>query len=373
MVQRLTLARLPVLLLLLGIAASALLPQDRKYLFLDHELFANFSSHGLELVRHRPHPARLGVDSATSLHDSRVIWPTDPWEEDAMGGYSTVLQAPTGEYRFYYECSGPGRGGGSGGHCCVATSADGITWTKPKLDIVRFDTETSEFNVRTGEPTNIVFPTEHDLATGKLIPARWAQGSTWVDTRPMALNRSDPHTWPWKMVAAAHNPKSGATGSYALASLDGYHNWTFLSALPAIAEKTELPNGTACCDTSVTAWWDDSISKYVVFDRIEPAKGPVRESRQRRIGRCETSSLADWCPDHMQQIFTLDERDPPYADVYTNAATPYEGGVYLFFPSIYWHFLPSAPISGTIANDGLWDTRFLVSRDGRRLSYGTKP
>ena len=44
-------------------------------------------------------------------------------------------------------------------------------------------------------------------------------------------------------------------------------------------------------------------------------------------------------------------------------------GAFVFFPSIYWHFLPSAPISGTVSNDGLWDTRLVVSRDGRRLSY----
>ena len=61
---------------------------------------------------------------------------------------------------------------------------------------------------------------------------------------------------------------------------------TFLSTSPAISERTELPNGTACCDTSVTVFWDDSIGKYAVFDRIEPLKPPFRGSRGRRIGRC---------------------------------------------------------------------------------------
>ena len=64
---------------------------------------------------------------------------------------------------------------------------------------------------------------------------------------------------------------------------------TFLSTSPAISERTELPNGTACCDTSVTVFWDDSIGKYAVFDRIEPLKPPFRGSRGRRIGRCVSS------------------------------------------------------------------------------------
>ena len=54
-------------------------------------------------------------------------------------------------------------------------------------------------------------------------------------------------------------------------------------------------------------------------------------------------------------------------------ATQYEG-IWLFFPSIYFHFLPSAPISG-IPNDGLWDTRLVVSRGGvdANLSYAGGP
>ena len=235
---------------LLAIAAPPTAPPpDKKYLFLDRELFANFSSSGLELVRHRPHPARLGVDSATGLHDSRVIWPTEPWEENSMGGYSTVLRAPDGQYRFYYECDGPGKGGGSGGHCCVAVSENGVGWSKPKLEIVLFDRATSEFSVRSGEPTNIVFPTEHDPKTGRLLPARWAQGSTWVDTRPVALNASDPHTWPFKMVAAATNPAKGETGSFAMASLDGYHNWSAPPPPPHAphAHAPRPPPAQRCC------------------------------------------------------------------------------------------------------------------------------
>ena len=70
-----------------------------------------------------------------------------------------------------------------------------------------------------------------------------------------------------------------------------------------------------------------------------------------------------------------DEYDPPgRMDTYTNAATTYSG-LTLFFPAIYFHFdQHGAPFNltghgcddggGGTNNDGLWESRFLVSRDG---------
>jgi hypothetical protein len=123
------------------------------------------------------------VDSAAPhRRDGRVLWPTEAWEIGGMGGYATVLQAPSGEYRYYYESSGSGKGGGSGGHACVAVSADGIRWTKPKLGIVNYNGSTDN---------NIFFPTktypEGNPKAGQLMPARWAQGNVFVDTRPVAV------------------------------------------------------------------------------------------------------------------------------------------------------------------------------------------
>eukprot|EP01050_Picozoa_sp_SAG11_P049330 SAG11_NODE_26893_length_339_cov_1.270833_1_plen_61_part_01 len=46
-----------LLLAVPGICTSATPPTSRKYLFLDRELFTNFSTSGLELVRHQPQPA----------------------------------------------------------------------------------------------------------------------------------------------------------------------------------------------------------------------------------------------------------------------------------------------------------------------------
>ena len=93
----------------------------QKHLFIDRSILSNMSN-GAALVAHRPHKIRLGVTDEHTRADGRVLWPTEEWESISMGGYATVLQAPTGEYRYYYECSGGTKGGGNGGKCCVALS-----------------------------------------------------------------------------------------------------------------------------------------------------------------------------------------------------------------------------------------------------------
>ena len=118
----------------------------------------------------------------------------------------------------------------------------------------------------------------------------------------MAVNATDPHTWPFKMTGATTNFKSGQTGSYALASLDGYHNWTFLSDVPATPRGELYPGTVACCDTSATALWDAAIGKYVVYDRVDlnVSKDTAGRGAGRAIGRCETDTLADFCPNGMR-------------------------------------------------------------------------
>jgi hypothetical protein len=66
-------------------------------------------------------------------------------------------------------------------------------------------------------------------------------------------------------------------------------------------------------------------------------------------------------------------------DMYTNSATRYSNNLTLFFPSVYFHFdgagnhpfnLSCCSGVGGSTNDGLWDTRFAVSRDdGATIRY----
>ena len=66
-------------------------------------------------------------------------------------------------------------------------------------------------------------------------------GTVFVDTRPGV-----PPSQLYKMVANAQHPKhKDKTGTYALASPDGFGNWTFMSELPALAGS----------DTCNVGWW----------------------------------------------------------------------------------------------------------------------
>ena len=141
-------------------------------------------------------------------------------------------------------------------------------------------------------------------------------------------------------------------------------------------------------DTDDTGWWDPELAAYVLYVRMDchswDTKGPHARcsptGQKRRIGRCVTPTLHGdhWLP--KVEVFAGDKFDPPgRMDTYTNAATRYEGLV-LFFPAIYYHFSQQGnPYNltghgcdnggGGTNNDGLWESRFLVSRDGARAYY----
>ena len=175
------------------------------------------------------------------------------------------------------------------------------------------------------------------------------------------------------MVCTETHPRTGVSGGFALASPDGLGNWSFLGdGLPAVNKS----------DTCDVGFWDSTVGKYVLYIRLDAPLDPTSgktlpdgtPNPGRRVTRCETADLGAWCPDGQRNrtAFFLDSHDPPSFDVYTNSASRYEGAGVLFFPSIYFHFRKS-PNRGAnltkVPNDGLWETRFAVSRDGRDIHY----
>jgi hypothetical protein len=114
-------------------------PAPSKHLFVDHTLFAGsetFPGLGLfgdiGLVHHRPAPAGI------------VLAPSEPWESYGYIGYHSVVVAGPGEYRLYYDTGWllPDR---SDFHryTCLATSRDGVSWTKPHLGVSTFMNSTA--------------------------------------------------------------------------------------------------------------------------------------------------------------------------------------------------------------------------------------
>eukprot|EP01043_Picozoa_sp_COSAG02_P001177 COSAG02_NODE_23_length_52893_cov_58.101868_57_plen_613_part_00 len=341
-----------------------------KHLFVDRQLFANASAE-IDLTLHRPY-------RATQRNEGRVLWPRWPSPRNSFqgfGAYSGLMSVgdgyrlPDGTIRMYYSCRAQVdsphssvRNGVASKNAvsglCLAVSRDGLEWTLPRVGTVDFQGSTDNNCVMLG-----------------------ASGSVFFDTNPAA-----PAHERYKFVGTAVNPASGLEGSYAAASPDGLGNWTFLSTQPAL-NSSVVPQGLS--DTCDTGWFDEELAAYVLYVRMDchswDTKGPsatcTATGQKRRIGRCVVPTLhADsWLP--KVEVFSGDSYDPPGGrmDTYTNAATRYEG-LTLFFPAIYFHFSShGCPFNltghgcdnggGGANNDGLWESRFLFSRDGRRAYY----
>ncbi len=103
-----------------------------RRLFLDGAVVEQ--QHGLQRLFHQ----------ATKFESNPIIVADQPWEgKSAIAGpyvYGTVLREGD-KFRLWYQILYQGN------HVGYAESTDGIHWTKPKMDFVRFEKET---------PTNLV-------------------------------------------------------------------------------------------------------------------------------------------------------------------------------------------------------------------------
>jgi hypothetical protein len=84
-------------------------------------------------------------------------------------------------------------------------------------------------------------------------------------------------------------------------------------------------------DTKNTCLFDNSISKYVCYVRLDKQGGDVGNGFFRRIGRCEAETLDGFthcgCGYGTDCIDVFAETSHTGIDVYTNAMTQYEAGL----------------------------------------------
>ena len=250
---------------------------------------------------------------------------------------------------------------------CVAVSDDGIHWTKPQLGLIKDPLTGSYAN-------NLVWPPNYRdpdspcaYCEGLTCPCPFTSmafhetGTVFVDTAPGV-----PASQKYKMICNAEHPKhKNQTGVYALASPDGFGNWTFMSELPRLVSS----------DTCNVGFYDERYREYVMYVRWDnaPCQDYTNKSCHpgilgRSVARVTAKTLGgEWSERQLTGLALTDRLHAEY-DVYVNMATQYEG-VYVFFPSIYYHFSgkPTSSPNG-LPNDGLWDTRLAVSRDGKRIT-----
>ena len=288
----------------------------RKQLFIDDRFIEARENVTLRLNS----PQKLGI-----VLDSEDT----PWE-NGTGGYFKVID-DRGVFKMYYGAFLPGANG-----LAYAESTDAIHWTKPALGIVEINGSTDN---------NVIYRDGTIDATIMVDPVDEPQRR-------------------YKIFRSKISDDPSVRGVYASYSAVGIHFTEAGRVFPMFPE------------TSICAYWDGRIGKYVVFMRVLN----VGRDNLRAIGRIETDDLLKpWpynadappspqpTPQHVQRVLATDAKDGPHCDFYTNAAYiyPYAQDVYLMFPTIFRQFTPAThPWFKFRETNGLLDVRVAVSRDG---------
>jgi hypothetical protein len=296
---------------------------SQKQFFIDDFLIA--SSTNVALTMNCPERAGKIVfesDTKEGLHGHEYGWAIYPSVAKVNGKYQLWYQ---GRWRQPI----PGKPDHVINGKLFAESTDGIHFQVPLLDIRALPG---------GRKTNMVLPLEENAAF-------LHESTVFVDSNPKEVPSR-------KYKAVFDYAAPGQRGATWMAhSPDGIH-WTYY-AKP----------GFRASDTGNVVFWDDRIGRYVGFFRIW-----LNRKAPRAIVRCEFDDPTDFGKD--QLILAMDEKDPDFVDLYTNAAVKYEG-IYLMFPSAHeyvrkWQMSPehAAALPPGKRMEGLWDIQLAVSRDG---------
>jgi hypothetical protein len=289
-----------------------------------------------------PWGIRLVAEPAQRVHP--VITMDMPWETGGAGVDVKTLLIEGGKYRMWGSC----RAG-----ACYWESTDAKTWTRPHLGLVEFE----------GSKENNLIPS---------LP-----GVVWVDPigsreeRYKAVNNGDydPKRFeafktrrPFSQMALEPDP-GRVHAVFGFTSPDGFH-W----------KQIEEPLSVEVSDTAITAYYDVTLKKYVVFTRtymVPPrAEGqPLRHERwhqfasRRAIGRTESDQFQGF---PLSQVVVesgpdMAPTDTWYTSCYTTIPGMPEG--HLMFPWRYtqasdgaeidlltsvegkaWHRVPGSPV-----------------------------
>jgi hypothetical protein len=260
-------------------AAEPVAIGSRLELLVDDFLIDTMSGEA-ELELHHPTPREVVL-----VHDA-------PWEGSGCG-YHTVFQ--DGDlYKMFYRGSHITVEGGKLGRgheyvACIATSPDGIHWTKPELGVCEFQGSTKNNIIWVGRPA------AHDFTPFK-------------DTNPACAPAAR-----YKAISTAGMRK----GALAFQSPDGIH-WT-----PMNDGKPVITKGAF--DTQNLAFWDAVRGEYRAY---------VRDFRKgkRDVRTCTSQDFIHW-----SEPVWLNWPGVPAEQIYTNQIKPYPRAPHLFigFPTRY--------------------------------------
>jgi hypothetical protein len=320
-------------------AGAALTPAEPiavgsdKQLLVDERFFD--TSDGIRLTLHQP-----VKDPTPLLTASR----DNPWERNRITGGSLI--EVDGQVWLYYDAIAPSGFNQRQRYLCLARSADGLHFEKPRLGVCEFAGSTEN---------NIVFP------------PRWLPHepcNVFLDGNPAC-----PPEQRFKLMTNVIPNHPG--GDYDWRNAD-----TYFATSPDGIHFTLLDRPShGMCDGVNRALWDPYIGHYVAYMRAGNAFG-------RAISRCEFDELTAFGEEHL--VFGADEIDQQHLDpelftgmdFYTSLAQFYQGAprLYLYFPMAYYHYPADQARrrgrGGTRnpSNDGPLEAHFAVSRDGIRIT-----
>jgi len=315
--------------------STALDIASRKQLLIADTLFE--SSRGIRFAMNAPY------------QDETPLLTADlPWEIAAKAEihiYASVLYE-NGLFRLWYtlHTNDPNQA-----LCiCYAESKDGIHFVKPDLNL---------FELNGSKANNIV------------IPGTVGGPAVWIDPKAPPLHR-------YKTQARVYKPK---TCFQMHSSPDGIH-WTLF------AEIEVHPH-----DTQNIIFWDESISRYVLFGReLVPYQTEPKKRYYRQVRRLESDNLKDWdSPSIVLEADAIDlnsypspTKQPP-VDYYGGGVFRYPDpqGPYLMFAHPFWHWKTRSPAESRSINADVdekhlqslapatIDVRLAASRDGKSFQH----
>ncbi|MHB0936594.1 MAG: hypothetical protein ACYC6A_09410 [Armatimonadota bacterium] len=253
---------------------------DRRELFVDQHLIDRLE--GTHLRLHEP------VSGGVALRVDR------PWEGAFNFGMSVIRHG--NRYHLYYR-GWSDFNGDPNGVGCVALSEDGVTWTKPALNLF----------VHPGWENNNIIVSDAGLAELSFPCAPW------VDTRPGVPEDERIKAITCEPVSGeqhtAKRDPGGAKRMVLWMSADGFR---FRRDDARSQMVTALDNAF---DGGNTLFWSDVEQQYVLYYRICDTVDGVR---RRTMARATSRDLVEW-----SDSVPMDYGDTPREQFYVNNTQPY--------------------------------------------------
>lgn len=307
---------------------------SEKQLLVDGYLLDEINDMRLNVHRWKKHPA------------NPVIVADRPWETDeTVLVYGSAMYDEDDEiFKMWYWSYND-----DDETMLYAISEDGITWTKPELDVYKFD----------GAPTNVVMSSEpggRDMETYGAMKCPW-------DPDPDRL---------YKACFWERRP-DGRRGVWTATSPDGIH-WT----------KSDAPICAEAGDT-VGFYYDDLARRYVCFVKVHTDRGRSR-------AQIQSPDFEHWTDPRL--IMKTDERDDGPCQIYNNSGFVW-GNMRLGLLQMYylhqhpyqsrlnlelihsrdgqnWHRMPNREVILPVGADGSWDRTNQSQMNGAPIIAGEK-